>query len=329
MRQGLLLIDGATVESLVTLSEAISVTEAALRKTADGRAHQDIRRTLALPGEPGTCLSLMYAAPDDQPLFGAKVQSVFPHNFHHGRPSHQGCVMLFERSHGLPVALINASAITGLRTPASSAVATRTLGRADAAELAVIGYGEQASRHIAAISLVRPLSRIRVWGRDPTKVRAFAQTQSTRGFPTHAMPTAQAAVDSADIVCTVTSSSKPVLSGDWINPGTHINAVGASVAALREIDLTCVLRSHIWVDYMALAMTSASDIFEPLAKGLIPEGQLMGEIGAVPNGTRPGRRDAHQITLYRSLGVPAQDVELGNFIYHKAKSLGFGSEVFF
>jgi ornithine cyclodeaminase/alanine dehydrogenase-like protein (mu-crystallin family) len=325
--RGFLVIDAGTVVQLVTLQESLELADAALRKTSDGRAQQDIRRILPLRSDPDTCMSVMYASLEDGGHFGAKVQSVFPLNFQHGQPSHQGGVMLFDRDRGVPVALINASAVTALRTPAASAVATRLLSRPDANDLAILGYGDQAARHIAAMSAVRPISRIRVWGRDAVKCKAFAQAQSAMGFPTEAMATAEAAVTGADIVCTVTSASRPVLAGDWLTPGCHINAVGASVAPLQEIDLACVTRASIWVDYMPMALTSAADIFEPLAKGIIAPSRIIGEIGAVLNGQAPGRTHEAEITLYRSLGVPAQDIELASFIYHKARALGLGTEV--
>jgi ornithine cyclodeaminase len=327
MTNSLLVIDAATVESLVSPRQAVELAASALKMTSDGTAQQDIRRTLDLPGAPGTCLSLMYASLGDDTPFGAKVQSVFPRNFEYGRPSHQGAVLLFSKDGGRPVALVNATAITGLRTPAASAVATGLLAREDAGELAVIGYGEQAERHIAAISLVRPISRIRVWGRDRHKAQSFAARQSELGFSTIATSTGREAVEGADIVCTVTSAKLPVLKGEWLTPGTHVNAVGASVASLQEIDLGCVLRSNIWVDYMPMAMTAASDIFEPLSKGLIEPSRIVGEIGAALAGQVRGRASASEITLYRSLGVPAQDIELASFVYEKAKARGLGTEV--
>lgn len=323
----LLVIDGATVEALVSPGEALALAEAALRKTSSGAARQDIRRTLALSGDPGTCLSMMYASLDESPYFGAKVQSVYPRNFQHGMPSHQGGVLLFDRERGEPVALIGATAITGLRTPAATAVATGALARENSCELAVIGYGEQAKRHIAAISLVRTITRVRVWGRNAEKAARFAEAESAVGFPTVAMPTARLAVDGADIVCTVTSSALPVLEGEWLSPGTHVNAVGASVAGLAEIDLACVTRSSIWVDYRPMAMVAASDLIEPLSQGLIESSHIVGEIGAVLNGAVRGRSSEAEITLYRSLGVPAEDIELANFIYQKAKDLGLGVDV--
>lgn len=322
-----MVVDGPTAEALVSIDEAIVLADLALRHTSDGTAQQDIRRTLALPGMAGTCLSVMYGSATETDPFGAKVQSVYPQNFQYGRPSHQGGVLLFDRETGRPVALINASAITGMRTPAASAVASRALSRPDVSELALIGYGEQAERHIASIGAVRPISRVRVWGRDPEKAKAFAEAQTRKGALAVAYETVQQAVDGADIVCTVTSAKSPVLMGEWLTAGTHINAVGASVASLQEIDLECVKRSRIWVDYMPMAMSAASDIFEPLAKGIIGPSNLIGEIGAVLSGAVPGRNYPSEITLYRSLGVPAQDIVFANFIFQKARDRGLGVEV--
>jgi ornithine cyclodeaminase/alanine dehydrogenase-like protein (mu-crystallin family) len=322
-----LVIDADTVQRLVSVAESIALADAALRKTSDSRAAQDIRRTLTLPGEAGKCLSLMYASLDGGAQFGAKVQSVYPANFQRGLPSHQGGVLLFDPDSGAPLALINASAITALRTPAASAVATRALAREAASDLALIGYGEQAARHIATLSAVRPINRIRVWGRDRVKAERFAAEQRALGHAVIAAASCAEAVAGADIVCTLTSSPLPVLRGDWLAAGAHINAVGASVASLREIDLTVTQRARIWVDYHDMAMTSAVDVFEPLALGQIAPERLVGEIGALLNGTIAGRESADEITLYRSLGVPAQDIELAAFVYAKARAQGLGTPV--
>lgn len=323
----LLIIDGATVERLVSLETAIEVTEAALRKTSNGIANQDVRRTLRLPGAAGSCLSMMYASITDRACYGAKVLSVSPENFNFSLPSHQGGIMLFEREHGRPVALINGQAITGLRTPAASAVATRVLSRQNSSVLTVIGYGEQAARHIEAIALIRKISKVRVWGRDPDKAAAFARAQTEQGFTAQSFAIVQDAVADADIICTVTSSKDPVLNGAWITHGTHINAVGASVAGLRELDDECVVRSSVWVDFMPMAMTSASDLIDPISDGKIERSHILGEIGTVLNGDARGRQNDTEVTLYRSLGVPAQDIELANYVFEQARIFGLGAEV--
>ena len=165
------------------------------------------------------------------------------------------------------------------------------------------------------------------WGRDPEKAEAFADKQRAAGFDAKGCDDAQTAVAGADIVCTVTSARTPILSGEWLTPGTHVNAVGASVPSIRELDDACVTRSGIWVDYMPMALTSAGEIVEAIRDGLISKDHLKGEIGAVINGAIPGRTSDDQITLYRSLGVPAQDIEFANFFYAVARSKGLGATV--
>lgn len=324
-----LLLDRKVIERLMSLDAAFACAEAALRKTSNGVARQDVRRTLPLPGAAGSCLSMMYADLADQPLFGAKVLSVFPDNFAHGHGSHRGVVVLFEKTHGRPVGLIDGGELTGWRTAAASAVATRALSRPDSSTLTLLGYGEQARRHIATISRIRPIRKLRIWGRDLATARAFAEKQRAAGFDAQAFATAAEAVAGADILCTVTSSATPVLSGDWLPAGIHVNAVGASVPSCRELDLACVRRASIWVDYMPMALTAAGELVEAIATGAITQAHLRGEIGAALEGSAPGRQSSEEITLYRSLGVPAQDIELANFLYATARQQGLGQSVEF
>jgi ornithine cyclodeaminase len=326
---GFLLIDKNEIRHALTLPLVLEATRAALLKTSNGMAHQQIRQTLDLPGAAGSCLSLMYAALDDRPLFGAKVLSVFPDNFAHGLASHRGGVLLFDKDHGRPVALIDGGELTAWRTAAASAVATRALSRPDSSTLAVLGYGEQASRHVEAISLVRPIRAVHVWGRDPAKAQHFAQSLSAAGFKAEAHRDAGEAVRSADIICTTTSSEQPVLFGKWLPPGVHINAVGASVASCRELDIECVRRSKIWVDYLPMALTAAGELVEAIESGEIVHDHIRGEIGEVVAGAKPGRAGDADITLYRSLGVPAQDIELANLVYARARDAGLGTSIDF
>ncbi len=324
-----LLLDRKVIERLLSLDAAFACAEEALRKTSNGVARQDVRRTLPLPGAAGSCLSMMYADLADQPLFGAKVLSVFPDNFAHGHGSHRGVVVLFEKTHGRPVGLIDGGELTGWRTAAASAVATRALSRPDSSTLTLLGYGEQARRHIATISRIRPIRKLRIWGRDLATARAFAEKQRAAGYDAQAFATAAEAVAGADILCTVTSSATPVLSGDWLPAGIHVNAVGASVPSCRELDLACVQRASIWVDYMPMALTAAGELVEAIATGAITQAHLRGEIGAALEGSAPGRQSSEEITLYRSLGVPAQDIELANFLYATARQQGLGQSVEF
>jgi ornithine cyclodeaminase len=324
-----LVLDKNSISSMVDIPGLIDIAASALQKTSNGAALQDVRRVLDLPNSDGGCLSIMYAAVTDRPAFGAKVLSVYPANFAHGLPSHRGGILLFEKEHGRPVALLDGGEITAWRTAAASAAATKALSRPDSSILAVLGYGEQAQRHIATISAVRPIREIRVWGRDVGKAERFAQTQRDAGFDAAAYREAADCVAGADIVCTVTSARTPVLFGRWLSPGSHVNAVGASVASCQEIDVECVQRARVWVDYLPMALSAAAELVLALADGLVSEKHILGEIGAVLNGTVPGRQSADDITLYRSLGVPAQDIELANFLYCAARASGAGARVSF
>ncbi|TPN50791.1 ornithine cyclodeaminase family protein [Mesorhizobium sp. B1-1-7] len=324
-----LLIDRKAIREILTLSLALETTEAALRKTSNGMAHQQIRRTLELPGATGSCLSLMYAALDDRPLFGAKVLSVFPDNFAHGLASHRGGVFLFDKDHGRPVALIDGGELTAWRTAAAGAVATKVLSREDSTTLTLFGYGEQARRHVAAIADIRPIHAIHVWGRDFAKAQRFAEEQSAAGFEAKAHRDPREAVRETDIICTTTSSETPVLFGEWLPPGVHVNAVGASVASCRELDLDCVCRAHIWVDYLPMALTAAGELIEAIETGMIGSDHIRGEVGDVLTGAKPGRSGDDQITLFRSLGVPAQDIELANLVYTSARNAGLGTSIDF
>jgi ornithine cyclodeaminase len=325
--EGLVVLDRAAINAVLSIEACIVITEAALRKTSDGTATQDVRRTLPLPGGDGSCLSLMYAAIGARPLFGAKVLSVLPSNFEHGLPSHRGLILLFEKEHGRPVALINGGELTAWRTAAASAVATRLLSRKDSRTLAILGYGEQARRHILTISKVRPIEEVRVWGRDFAKAEAFAAHPELANMNIVPTKTPSDAVQGADVICTTTSSVTPVLFGVWLEPGQHVNCVGASVPSCREIDDEVVLRARIWGDYLPMTWTSAGELVEALAKGLITTDHVQGEIGSVISGAMAGRLNATDITLYRSLGVPAQDIELANFVYEAARERGLGLSI--
>jgi ornithine cyclodeaminase/alanine dehydrogenase-like protein (mu-crystallin family) len=324
-----LLLDRQVIAHVLTVEDAMVCAEQALRKTSNGAARQDVRRTLMLPGAAGSCLSVMYADVADRDLFGAKVLSVFPDNFAHWLGSHRGVVLLFEKTHGRPVGLIDGGELTAWRTAAASAVATRALSRPESSALTVMGYGEQARRHVESIAKVRPIRRVRVWGRDADKAARFAQDQSDAGFEAVAFDDPREAVAEADIVCTTTSAATPVLFGEWLPAGVHVNAVGASVPSCRELDLECVLRASIWVDYMPMALSAAGELVEALAQGRITRDHLRGEIGATLEGTAPGRTSTDEVTLYRSLGVPAQDIELANLVYTAARAQGAGTTVEF
>src|SRR6185295_5028770 len=224
-------------------------------------------------------------APDDQPVAGVKVLTVVPDNYLHGEESHRGLVLLFEEERGGPLAILDASSITAIRTAAASAVATRALARQGAGDLAILGTGTQARTHLEAMRAVRPLRRVRVWSRNPESARRFAEREGVEPAAS-----VREAVQGADLICTVTAASEPVLAGEWIAPGAHINAVGACTATTRELDAAAVARSRLYTDRRESAMAEAGEFLLARGEGAVTDAHLLGELGDVLEGKIPGRR---------------------------------------
>jgi ornithine cyclodeaminase len=196
----------------------------------------------------------------------------------------------------------------------SSAVATAELARADASVLALIGAGEEAVSHLAAMRAVRPIRRVLVWARDPARAAAFAATHGVETAPTIAAALAQ-----ADIVCTVTNPTSPLIFPDMLHPGLHLNAVGASMPMNQEIATECVPLVRFFADFKPSLEAQAGEVIDARRRGIIAADHPIAEIGEVLNGTAPGRRDAADITLYRSLGIAAQDLAAAHFILERAE----------
>jgi alanine dehydrogenase len=317
------------VPALLPMNECVEVMAGALMTLARGDAVLPLRAMVWLPDRSGL-LGVMPGYLGAPAVLGLKVVSVMPGN--HGTPfdSHQGAVMIFEVEHGRPLAMIDATSITAIRTAAVSGVATRALARDDAGDLAILGSGVQAATHLDAMRTVRRLRRVRVWSRDPAHTRAFAERESARhGLSVGAMPTARAAVEGADLICTTTAAKTPVLEGAWLAPGAHINAVGACFKDARELDTAAVAGSSLFVDRRESAMNEAGDFLIPRREGAIDDDHILGELGEVLAGTRPGRRGRDERTLFKSLGIAIEDLAAAHQIWRKAEELDRGIAVEF
>jgi ornithine cyclodeaminase len=241
--------------------------------------------------------------------FGAKLIAVFQGNAAPGRPSHQGLVVLFDPQTGAPVSIVDAGEITAIRTAAASAVATAALARPDARRLAIIGCGEQAGTHARAIARVRCLERIVVWGRSPERARAFAERmQAELAIPIDAAGSVPEAVAQADVICTVTSATEPVLKGAWVRPGTHLNLVGSSYAGPTEVDNDLVVRSRLIADSREGILHQGAEFLRAKEAGLVGDDHIVAEIGQVLTGEIEGRRSPDEITIYKSIGHVVQDL---------------------
>jgi ornithine cyclodeaminase len=209
-----------------------------------------------------------------------------------------------------------------------SGVATRALAREDAGDLALLGTGVQALTHLEAMLLARPIRRVRAWSRQPENVAAFADSARARfGVDVEAAASAQEAVAGADLICTVTSSREPVLKGEWIAAGAHVNAVGASQRTARELDGEAVRRASLFVDRRESALNEAGDFLLARAEGAVDDTHIRAEIGQVLSGAAPGRRSAEEITLFKSLGLAVEDVAAARHIHAAAERAGAGTRV--
>lgn len=251
--------------------------------------------------------------------FGAKVLSVFADPAQPGRAAHRGVVVLFDRESGHVTCIADAGEVTEIRTAAASAVATEALARRDAQTLAIFGCGAQAVSHIRALFRVRRLEQVLVWGRSAERAEHFAERmQREVGTPVRAVAEAHDAASAADIICTVTSSQNPVLLGEWVRPGTHVNVVGSSFAGPVEIDHALVRMSRYIVDSRRSALAAAAEFLRAKEAGLIDDSHIVAEIGEVLLGRIAGRRSPEEITVYKSLGHIVQDLAAVSYLHARA-----------
>ncbi len=322
----MLILNKSAVAASLSHAACIDIMADTMKSVSRRDVVMPLRQFMAIPGSEGK-LALMPGYLGDPRSFGVKIVSKFPRPAGDQHGSHVGAVMVFDAETGLPVALLDGGELTAIRTSSASALATRELARTDAKVLTLIGCGEEAGHHIRALLEVRPITDIIVWGRDPARAQAFVDSQSVAGVSLSVEPDAEAAVAQADIVCTVTSSPTPVLKGAWLKPGTHVNLVGAAVRTSAEADHDVVTRSRFFVDYRESAVAQAGELLNAIEAGLVGEDHIAGEIGEVLDGKATGRESDDQFTVYKSLGVSAQDLAAGSAAFHAASQSNAGVTV--
>ena len=323
----MLVINQQEVEQLLPMEAAIEAVAGAFRELSEGQALNPLRRVMFLPGDLGVQVA-MPAYLGDIGTMGLKAITVFPGNEGTAYDSHQGAVLLFGTEHGELQAVVDASAITAIRTAAASGVATQLLARQEAETLAILGAGVQAASHVEAMLLARTIRRVRVWSRTPAHAQRFAgQAAEHYGVDIQPASTAQEAVRDAHIICTTTSAPTPILLGEWLGPGVHVNAVGSSVPFTRELDTSAVQKSRLFVDRRESTINEAGDFLMPLKEGAIDEAHIQAEIGEILLGQNPGRASPEEITLFKSLGLAVQDLASAHYVYQAALERGLGTEV--
>jgi ornithine cyclodeaminase/alanine dehydrogenase-like protein (mu-crystallin family) len=315
----LLVLSASDVRAALSYADCADAVREGLLALATGRAQMPLRTVIRPAGAAGL-MALMpsylsgtagdsSAGGDASATYGLKAICITPSNPAAGLDTHLGVVLLSSGETGEPVALLNASAVTEIRTAAVSVIATDLLARPDAAELAVIGTGVQARAHILALDGARALTAIRVAGRDPARTAEFAASLAGRTrAPVHARDSVRDAVDGASIVVTATSSAEPVIERNWLAPGTHINAVGACLPGMRELDTATMEAAALFADRRDSMLTESGDYLLAAAEGAVGPDQIRAELGELLAHTATGRRSANEITVFESLGLAVEDL---------------------
>jgi ornithine cyclodeaminase/alanine dehydrogenase-like protein (mu-crystallin family) len=312
-------LDEHDVRRLLPMGECIEVMAGALASLARGELHNPLRFVVRPPGE-SSLLGLMPAhrsAP--RPLYALKTVAVFPGNSARGLDPHQGFVALFDGETGETRAIVNAGAITAVRTAAVSAVATRALARENASTLAILGAGFQAVAHLEAMRAVRDFERVLVWNRTPGRAAAFAGVEEAA--------TVEAAVRDADVVVTATAATEPILRRAWLKEGAHVNAIGSSIPTARELDTATMVEASLYVDSRESAVNEAGDFVIPQREGALSSASIRGELGEVLIGTARGRRSEQELTVFESLGLAVEDLAAAEYVLGRAEAENAGMVV--
>ena len=322
-----LIADQRLVTELLPMEEAIGVMRDALSMLAGGDAVMPLRTMLAMPGGERV-MGLMPSYLGGLEAVGAKVVAAFPANFGSEYDTHQGVVLFFDTERGLLRAIVDATSITAIRTAAVSGLVTDLLARPEAGDLAIIGAGTQAHTHLQAMNCVRRLRRVRVYSEPAESAEAFSARESGgRGPEVEVCASARDAVKGADLICTTTTAREPVLYGDWVSPGAHINAIGAYTPTTRELDTALVAIARLYVDRRESALNEAGEFLIPKAEGAIDDDHIVGEIGDVLLDRAPGRTSPSEVTLFKSLGVAVEDLAAAHHVHAAAKARGMGTWV--
>lgn len=319
------IINRREVEELLSMEYCVDAMAETLKQVSWKKTSM-IQRGM-LPAQAGNMFAVMQACNVGQSICGAKV-IIFPGREARERGTNQGIIPLFDTQTGRLEAIVDAECITAVRTAATSGAATHVLARKDAHVLAILGAGRIGRLHVEAICGVRPVDRVLVWNRTAPRAEECCRwVREQFGIEAQAFLDAEEAVRQADIVCTVTGAKDPVLLGEWLKEGTHINAVGACSAASRELDTLAVAKSRVFADQMEAVLRDGGDVLIPVSHGELTKDHVVGEVGDVLIGRLEGRQNPSQITMFESVGIAVEDLAAANMVYQKALALGVGVEV--
>jgi ornithine cyclodeaminase len=324
------ILSGADVRQAVTMAEAIQAVKEAYIQLAAGQAVVPLRTPVPVDERDGVTLFMpAYLSASD--ALGAKIVSVFPRNLDRGLPLIHAVVIVVDAETGQPQAMMDGTYLTALRTGAASGVATELLARSDTRVAAIFGAGAQARTQLEAVCTVRPIEKVWVYDTERDRAVAYAEEMVGRGQPVPAnivvAESPAEAVREADVVCTATTSFRPVFDDADLKPGVHISGVGAYTHEMQEIPAETVIRAKVVVDSRSASLSEAGDLIIPLEQGLIAESDIHGEIGEIAAGQIPGRESEQEVTFFKSVGLAVQDVAVAELVLQRAAALELGITV--
>lgn len=313
------------IASVLKMDDAIQSVENAFASLAAGQALMPQRVGVNLPQHNGGGLVMPAYVGGAVNGLGVKVVTFFFDNPRHGLPTIQAIVILLDPRTGTPLALMDGAYLTALRTGAVSGVATKYLARENSSVVTIFGAGVQARQQLVAMCAVRPIQRAFVVDVVADAAEKFAREMSAQlKIEITRASDARAAVAPADIIVAASSSHEPVLRGEWLKPGTHINGIGSHLPTTRELDTETVRRAKVVVDQLTACLTEAGDIILPIQEGAITEAHIHAQLGEIVTRAKPGRTNDAEITFFKSVGLAIQDVAAATLAYQRALQSGIG-----
>ena len=326
----MLILNSQCVRKALSMSSAIEAMKSAFVAVAAGDVLMPNRTHLDIAAHQGVTLVMPSYVCGDNEALAVKVVSVFPGNADKEIARIQAVVNVFDPSTGQPIAMIEGSALTAIRTAAVSGAATDFIAAENTPVLGIVGAGVQARAHIEAICCVRKVERIQIFGPTLEKVERLAdEVKQLPGVPNEIAITASGnqAVEEADIVCAVSTATDPVFEDKFIKPGAHINAVGSYQPHVREIPTATVLRSRVYVDQREAAWEEAGDLIQPLRAGKITQDHIVADLGEMATGTNPAKLEGSQVSFFKSVGLAMQDAFAANACLKSARDMKLGQTV--
>ena len=326
-----LLLDRRTIQGLLDMDRMIEILESAFGELASGSAVMP-QRTAVADADVNGWYAFMPAQLKEMGALGVKSVTVYKDNPKRGMPATLATIVLMDAETGQTVAVMDGGYITAMRTGAVSGLATKYLARADSKTAGVLGAGVQARTQLRGMAAGAPnLERALVFSLDPPEAqRAFAdESAQALGFPVEAASGARELVESVDVLALATTAATPIIDGDWVQPGLHINGIGSHAVGVRELDTKTVVKSKLVCDQVDACLAEAGDVQIPIEEGALSPEDIYGEIGELISGAKAGRESDEEVTLFKSVGLSIQDISAARYVYARALEEGVGTEFAF